>query len=165
MPTSAITRYSADELVQARKRAHRMRSLAKVGVNLVIELRRVDSPNNDLTLTFQGSPRDVPLAGVPSSSSPGASLFWRGKRIRGIDWNIKHEIRYRGVPTGAFIRGWHEHYWDEGNWHEGKDPDGHPPIRIPRVAPRKGCNMSGLIVWACEEWNIEDVPIATELFN
>jgi len=165
MPMQAITRYSADELVQTRKKAFRVRSKARVGINLVIELRRIDSPNDDLTLTFQGSPKEIPLAGVPSSSSPGASLFWHGKRIRGIDWNIKHEIMYRGVPTGEFVRGWHEHYWDEGDWHDGKDPDGHPPIRIPKISPPKRCDMSGLIAWACTQWNIEGVPVAMELFQ
>lgn len=148
------TPFLVDELVRARKIAGKTRALAKGDQPLVIDVRRADAPGIDLTLTLQAFAREVRLSGVPSVARPSASLMWRGDRIRGIDWTIKHEVVRFGVPTGELIRGWHEHYWTA--------EDQQHSIRIPKP-PLSNEDMPSLVSWACKQWNIEGVATPLRL--
>jgi hypothetical protein len=157
MSKHKLTRYEVDDLVYARKIAAKTKSLGVAGeLPMLIDLRRVDSPKMDISLLFEARTPRTPLPGVPSVKRPSASLMWRGSRIRGIDWTIKHEVTRYGVLTGEIIRGWHEHYWTNGD--ESKS------IREPNPSPRNS-DMSALIAWCCANWNIEGIEVALELFN
>ncbi len=156
MPKLAITRYAADELVQARKFAGKTKSVMKDDSPLRIDIRRVDSPGIELQLFFEARSSWNALPGVPSVRRPSASLLWHQKRIRGIDWTIKHEVTRNGMPTNEVIRGWHEHYWT--------DEDGSDSIRVPNPTPRNK-DVSALIDWCCKQWNIEGMETPLELFK
>jgi hypothetical protein len=156
MPTPTITRYTVDALVQARKIAGRTRSDGRGANPLLVDIRRVDSPTIDLVLTFEAHRPTKSLPGVPDVRRPSASLLWHGKRIRGIDWTIKHEVIRNGLLTGEVIRNWHEHYWT--------DEDGSDSIREPNPSPRNE-DLSSLIEWPCSQWNIEGIQESMRLFT
>jgi hypothetical protein len=156
MSSPNVTRYAVDELVTARKIAGKVKGSGKAGLPLVVTLFRADTPGFDLLLHFETQVPPPPPPGVASVRRPGASLFWHGERIRGIDWTIKHEVTLNGVPTGDFIRGWHEHYWT--------DADESASIRTPNPLP-KNEDLSALITWCCRQWNIEGVKQTMGLFN
>jgi hypothetical protein len=157
MSKHVLTRYAVEDLAQARKIAGKTRSQGTAGdLPMLIDLRRIDSPTIDLSLSFETRTPRRPLPGVPSVKRPSASLMWKGNRIRGIDWTIKHEVIQYGVPTGEVIRGWHEHYWT--------DEDESKAIREPNPPP-KNEDMSALITWCCANWNIEGIQKSLELFN
>jgi len=160
MSRPSLTRYSVDELVAAHKTVWKTLPVTDLGSrkdnpSIRLDLRRVDSPNIEIGLIFEAHSPRKPLPGVASVRRPSASLLWRGERVRGIDWTIKHEVIFDGVPTGEVIRGWHEHYWT--------DKDGTKSLRAPRSTP-KNSDLSALISWCCSEWNIEDVPEPMRLF-
>ena len=157
MPQHVITRYTADELVHARKTAGKTRSIARREHPLVIDVRRAGSTTVDLKLSFQSFTRETGISGVPTGFRPNASLFWHGVRIRGIDWTIAHDVLWKGMPTGERIRGWHEHFWT--------DEDSSASIRSPQPSPSRNASVSQLITWACNQWNIEGVATSQELFN
>jgi hypothetical protein len=157
MPKQTITRYTVDELVQCRKVAARtMCDGRKENLPLRIELRRADSPNIPIGLTFEVRTPRKALPGVASVQRPSASLLLSGERIRGIDWTIKHEVTQNGVPTGDMIRGWHEHYVT--------DEDGIKAIRVPNPIP-KNQDVAALIEWCCKQWNIEGIEESMRLFD
>ena len=157
MSKHPLTRYAVEDLVQVRKIAGKTRSLGVVGeLPFLLDIRRVDSPTVDLSLIFEARTPRRPLPGVPSVKRPSASLMWKGNRIRGIDWTIKHEVVRYGVPTGEVIRGWHEHYWT--------DEDDSKSIREPKPLP-KNEDMNALIAWCCANWNIEGIQKSVGLFD
>ncbi len=157
MSRHPLTRYAVEDLVQVRKVAGKPKSRGVVGeLPMLIDIRRVDSPTVDLALVFETRTPRNPLPGVPSVRRPSASLVWKGNRIRGIDWTIKHEVVRYGVPTGEVIRGWHEHYWT--------DEDESKTIREPNPSPSNE-DMSALILWCCANWKIEGIKKSLGLFN
>lgn len=162
MPKEQITRYSVDTLIEARKLAsHTRRNTLYSGdpkqneACLRIDVRRVDSPGIDLTLEFYGRIMRKTLAGVSVVQRPSASLIWHGKRIRGLDHSLKHDVVENGIVTG-FIRGWHEHYWT--------DSDEDNAIREPNP-PMKNSDMQAVIGWCSRQWNIEGIGETMELFD
>ena len=158
MVKGSFTQYQADDLVQARKLAGRTSPVGNFPEKFLpvyIELHRTDAPSASIGLFLEmRKPRKL-LPGVAPTQRPAASLMWHGERIRGIDWNIKHEVTRDGVPTGDVIRGWHEHYWT--------DADGCKSIREPKPIP-KNEDIVALIVWCCKQWNIEGIQEPMRLF-
>jgi hypothetical protein len=78
--------------------------------------------------------------GVPKSS-PTCFLQWHGYRIRGVDYEVRHDN-----PDGNSIRGWHEHIWDNEN--EDK--------RVIPASPRiQNADLKALFRWGLEKWRIE----------
>jgi hypothetical protein len=148
MARPIFTRYEADALVQARKVAGKIRSVGHENSPLLIDIRKVDSPDIALRLDFEARTPRKGLTGVADVRRPSASLIWMGRRIRGIDWTIKHEVTQKGVPTGEVVKGWHEHYWT--------DEDGSNSIRVPRPYP-KNEDVSALINWCSTTWNITGI--------
>src|ERR1035437_9039878 len=150
MPKDAITRYSVDQLVEARKFATRVKRNTLYSNDpkvpereLLIPLRRADSPAIDLVLEFCGRVKTQSLPGVAPGQRPSASLIWHGKRIRCLDHKIKHEVVQNGVVTGS-ISGWHEHYWtDEDEDSAVRQPD--PPV--------KNRDLQSIIKWCSTNWN------------
>ena len=73
--------------------------------------------------------------------SPSAALEWYAKRIRGINYELRHDN-----PDGTFIRGWHEHVWcpDEQDQR----------VIAARPEPRRK-DLLGLLKWGLKKWNIE----------
>src|SRR3954471_13922144 len=113
-----FTAYEVDELVAATKIAGKIlqntlrgdkqgRSTPSVK-EIRFAVRKKDSPNVDLVLILSGRIKVKKLTGVASIHKPGVALLWHGKRIRGVDWKIRHEVIQSGVVTG-FVKGWHEH--------------------------------------------------------
>jgi len=155
MPKHPILRYNADELVKARKIVGRMQWDGRGEKPLRVDIRRTDSPEVAIQLYFEARTPGKGISGVADVRRPSASLLWTGKRIRGIDWTIKHEVTRNGVPTGEVIKGWHEHYWT--------DEDGSDSIREPKPCPRNQ-DVNALIDWCCKQWNIEGLPHTMRLF-
>jgi hypothetical protein len=161
MPKEPITRYSADCLIQARKVAMRtkLNTLSSNDVNLdekciKIDIRRADSTGIDLSLEFYSRIKTKGLTGVTASNWPSASLMWRARRIRGLDYSLTHPIVKNGVIEGQ-IKGWHEHYWT--------DEDGDNSIREP--SPQlKNWDMQSIISWCCKTWKIEGVDLQMGLY-
>jgi hypothetical protein len=98
MSKRAIKRYEAEHLVQARKVAGKIKSLASADVPLLFDIRKVDSPFIDLELALGSWLIPTPPSGLPSVRRPSVSLLWHGQRIRGINWTIKHEVLRDGIP-------------------------------------------------------------------
>ena len=162
MPKHSITRYAVDELVQARKFAGRTKQNTldahdpKQGeLCLKVDIRRVDSPSIDLTLEFYGRVMKRGLTGVASTQYPSASLLWHGKRIRGVDYKIKHEVVEGGIVVGV-IKGWHEHYWTDLDEDEAIR-ELNPPLR--------NYDLKAVIAWCSEQWNIEGIAVMGSLFD
>jgi hypothetical protein len=161
MPKEPITRYSADCLIQARKVAMRakLNTLSSNDANLdekciKIDVRRIDSRSLDLTLEFYSRIKTRGLTGVASNSWPSASLMWRAKRIRGLDYSLTHPLVKNGFIEGE-IKGWHEHFWT--------DEDGDNSIRVPNPQV-KNRDMQYIVAWCCDNWNIEGIDLQMGLY-
>lgn len=122
---------------------------------LSVPLRRKDSPAIDLVLEFNGRVKTKALTGVAPTRRPSAALIWHGKRIRGLDYTIIHEVLQDGVVVGS-IKGWHEHYWT--------DSDEDNSIREPNP-PVKNFDLQAIIEWCSVNWNIEGIQLQSELFH
>jgi hypothetical protein len=162
MPKHVVTRYDVDELVRARKIAGRTKlntlnssDSKHTESALKVDLRRADSPTLDLTLEFYGRVNRMTLPGVATTQLPSASLIWHRKRIRGIDFKIRHDVVRNGLVTDS-IRGWHEHYWT--------DSDEDNAIREPNP-PLRNWDLQAVIAWCSRQWNIEGIGETVRLFN
>ena len=162
MQKNTFTRYQADQLVEARKIATKtfrnslFTSDLRISTReLAVALRRKDSPTIDLVLAFGATVKTAELSGIKSGLRPSASLLWHGKRIRGLDYTIKHDVVESGISVGV-IRGWHEHYWT--------DSDQDNSIREPNP-PIKNMDISAILEWSLKQWNIEGIGLNKELFR
>jgi hypothetical protein len=164
MPSEEITRYNIEALVRARKVAMKtkLNTLYQFDPKgllhercLKVDLRRVDSPVADLGLEFYPRVKLKRLPGVASTNHPSAALMWKGKRIRGLDYKIRHDIVRNGLIEG-YIKGWHEHYWT--------DTDEDANIRDPNP-PVKNGDLQSIISWACNVWNIEGIDTQAGLYQ
>jgi hypothetical protein len=156
-----ITQYNVDALIQARKVAMKARvntlHSPDPSLNercLRVDIRRKDSTSVDLSLEFYPRIMIRELAGVRTVQRPSASLMWQGKRIRGIDHSLKHDIVKDGVIVGC-IRGWHEHYWT--------DADEDRTIRTPNPT-LQNYDLQAVMSWCCKNWNIENFGTQQELY-
>jgi hypothetical protein len=80
------------------------------------------------------------LPGV-AGQRPSASLEWHGIRIRGLDYEIRHDN-----PDGTVFNGWHEHLWSP----EEEDRRVRAPGEIPN-----DLSLRGLLKWGLARWHIE----------
>jgi hypothetical protein len=152
MPKHVITLYEVYDLLDSKKVIGRKKS----DDPLRYDVRRVDSPNVECGLVLEiRTPPKAP-SGVPTVQKPSASLLLKNRRICGIDWTIKHEVTRNGVPTGEWIKGWHEHFWTI--------EDECSSIRAP-ASPPKNHDVAALIAWCCEHWNIEKIESSMRLFD
>ena len=81
--------------------------------------------------------------------------MWHGKRIRGLDHSITHDVVENGVITGK-IKGWHEHFWTD------QDEDNN--IRFPNP-PLQNFDLQSVIAWCCKNWKIEDLSTVQGLYQ
>lgn len=77
---------------------------------------------------------------------PGASLIWKTKRIRGIDWRLKKAVFRDGVIVG-YVKGWHEHLWTN------TDEDRYAIEVNDRI---KRTDLRSFIAFCLTRWNVED---------
>jgi hypothetical protein len=145
-----ITQYNVDALIQARKVAMKARvntlHSPDPSLNercLRVDIRRKDSTSVDLSLEFYPRIMIRELAGVRTVQRPSASLMWQGKRIRGIDHSLKHDI----VKDG--------HYWT--------DADEDRTIRTPNPT-LQNYDLQAVMSWCCKNWNIENFGTQQELY-
>jgi hypothetical protein len=162
MAKDVVTQYNVDNLVQARKIAMKAKLNTLYSSDptlnercLKVDIRRVDSTAVDLSLEFYPRVMVRELAGVRTIQRPSASLMWKGKRIRGLDHALKHEVVKDGVIQG-YIKGWHEHYWT--------DTDEDSTIREPSPSLRN-IDLQSVIAWCCKNWNIENVDTQAGLYS
>ncbi len=78
--------------------------------------------------------------GLPRPT-PSAALEWNGKRIRGINYELRHDN-----PDGTIVKGWHEHVWS---------PSEQDHRVIPANPAPKDRTLLGILQWGLEKWNIE----------
>jgi hypothetical protein len=157
MPIAPFTEYEAGQLLLARKFISRalqdnLQSPGDAERHVVYDVRRRDMPNKDLRLRLYAR-LPASVAGIRPNALPGASLQWKGKNIRKVDYALRHDsIRY-GASAGV-VRGWHEHIWtdeDEGKY-------------IIAASPNPGkCDVRSLVRWACKKWNIDADEIGEQL--
>ena len=161
MPKEPITRYGVDELVRARKLVSRVKqntlqsSRSQDERAIRFDVRRADSPAIDLSLELYARIPTAPPPGIPRTELPSASLRWKGARIRGIDYKVKHPVLENGLIVD-YIRGWHEHYWSEDQ----KDS----AIRIV-TPPLKNQDLQALLAWCFAKWNVEGLETTGSIFN
>lgn len=78
--------------------------------------------------------------GIPDPT-PSAALEWYGHRIRGINYELRHDN-----PDGTSVRGWHEHIWSPRF-------EDHLVVEA-RPGPRDR-SLLGIFKWGLAKWNIE----------
>ena len=75
------------------------------------------------------------------SPPPSAALEWFGTRIRGLNFEVRHDN-----PDGSIVRGWHEHIWS-------------PIYRDALVVPAKPevvrRTLRDVFRWGLKKWRIE----------
>ena len=81
-----------------------------------------------------------PLSGM-RRHLPSSALQWRGVRIRGLDYELRHDN-----PDGSTVRGWHEHVWSP--------EEGDNRVRSAVPVPNN-LSLAGLFKWGLKRWNIE----------
>jgi len=111
---------------------------------LVYELRFTDMRDRDAHLQLHAR-LEKAIAGVFPRPMPGVSLRFCGRRIRGLNWNHRHDDRFGGVNVGI-VRGWHEKVWTNA------DQDKHI---IDINGQVRNTDMLSLISFCCDRWNIE----------
>ena len=89
--------------------------------------------------------QETALTGVTVPRRPGISLKWKGTRIRGVNWNIRHDNLLNGEVI-APIYGWHEKQYTE------IDEDKHLVDINDEV---KNADLRSIIQFCCDRWNIE----------
>ena len=163
MAAPEIRESEVERLLGAKKFIHRTTFDRSSGmgegstIEVEYDIRRKDSPTLDLKLRLwarQKSPK-----AVKPSPRPGVALYWRGKRIRGIDWKLKEDVRKDGFVTGEVVRHWHEHRWTD------LDED-----RVIANANKivKQEDFWSVVRTCLKRWNIEDTvtPVrSTRLFG
>jgi hypothetical protein len=77
--------------------------------------------------------------GLPRPT-PSVALNWYGKRIRGLNREVRHDN-----PDGTVVRGWHEHIWSP------TDEDACVIQARPEPTDR---SLMGILQWGLEKWNI-----------
>jgi hypothetical protein len=96
---------------------------------------------------------EKPISGVHPRPRPGISLKLHGERIRGINWNVRHDDILNGVEVG-FVRNWHEKIWTN------TDADKHI---VDINGDVKNTDLFSMIRFAFDRWNIEDPKNQTRL--
>jgi hypothetical protein len=87
--------------------------------------------------------------GLPHPT-PSVALLWYGKRIRGLNREMRHDN-----PNGTIIRGWHEHLWS---------PLEEDACVIQAQPEPKDRSLLGILQWGLHKWNME-VEQKQENFN
>lgn len=109
------------------------------------DLRFVDMRDKPIPLQFHAR-LETPLSGLHSIRPlPGASLLWKGIRIRGVNWNVFHDNMHNGVKI-APIRKWHEKLFTD------IDQD---KYIIDINDDIKNTDFWAIVKFCCDRWNIE----------
>lgn len=114
---AALTDYSVRQLLRAKKFIYKElannwdRRASVPRIELIYDIRRVSSPNQDLRLKFSARLSQSAGAVLPRPL-PGVALLWHGERVRGIDSKLRHDVIKNDAQIGI-VRGWHEHQWTE----------------------------------------------------
>jgi hypothetical protein len=111
---------------------------------LICDLRFFDMPTKKVPLQFFAR-QEQAISGVWPRPRPGLSLRWRGVRIRGVNWFLRHDSLLNGVSCGR-IKGWHEKVWTKS--------DGDKYIKD--INNEIGnTDLTAMIKFCCGRWNIE----------
>jgi hypothetical protein len=78
--------------------------------------------------------------GLPRPT-PSSALEWFGRRIRGLNYELRHDN-----PDGTLVAGWHEHVWSPAE-------EDHRVIAA-RPEPKRR-DLLGILKWGLKRWNIE----------
>jgi hypothetical protein len=112
---------------------------------LIWNLRFADMRERPIPLQFHAR-LETALSGLDAvRPKPGMSLKWQGIRIRGVNWNFRHDNMLNGVAVPP-VRGWHEKVWTD------QDEDRHL-IDINGVV--KNTDFHSMIRFCCKRWNID----------
>jgi len=113
-------------------------------IRIRYEIRRKDLREHTIYVQFFARQEQAVLSALPKPT-PGISLLWYGRRIRGISRRIKHDVIRDGVKIGI-VRGWYEHQWT--NTDEDKYiVDINSEVKRP--------DLRSLIAMCLDRWNIE----------
>jgi hypothetical protein len=115
-------------------------------LEVVYRVRRLDKPDDDITLRLSARRAKPVLATMPRPR-PSAALLWHGERIRGIDRKIAHPIIKHGVIVGK-IRGWHEHRWT-------KDDSDSSVIDVNKAMQNVQEDFKSILRFCMNRWHIE----------
>ena len=113
---------------------------------IIYEVRFADMREKDAHLQLLAR-LEKAIAGVYPRPLPGISMRLAGRRIRGINWNLRHDCIQNGVSVGR-IRGWHEKRWTNS--------DGDKFI-VDINGEVRNTDLLSMIRLACQRWNI-DLP-------
>lgn len=122
-----------------RKRAY----VAPDEKRIVFEIRFSDSPDKAVKLRFTAR-LETPLTGLPRPR-PGISLKWKGVRVRGVNYYLRHDSIRNGVSCGH-IKYWHEKIFT--------NTDGDKYV-IDMNDEVKNEDLWSLIRFCCKRWNIQ----------
>jgi hypothetical protein len=118
-------------------------------IRIQSEIFKKSEPNNPIRgLIIIAKARQAPT-GLPKPN-PSSALEWNGKRIRGLNYELRHDN-----PDGTIVKGWHEHLWSP------EDQDSY--VVSARPKPQR-CGLGDVFKWSLKKWNIkilekqEDVP-------
>lgn len=109
------------------------------------DLRFADMRDRPIPLQFHAR-LETPISGLQAiRPRPSGSLSWKGIRIRGVNWNIRHDNRLNGVEI-APVRGWHEKLFTEID-NDKYIIDINDEIR--------NIDFWAIVKFCCNRWNIE----------
>lgn len=112
-------------------------------LTIVWDLRFADMREKPVPLQFHAR-LETAISGAVLPK-PGISLKWKGTRIRGVNWNIRHDNILDGQRVEP-VRGWHEKLWNE--------IDGDKNI-IDINDVIGNTDFRSVIRFCCQRWNIE----------
>jgi hypothetical protein len=159
MPQPAITRAYVEEIITRPKFVYREISnntrvsradkrskdyVAPEEKRIYYEIRFKDMREKPADLRFFAR-LEQGLSGVRPLPKPGMSLWLLNSRIRGINWNMRHENMLNGVKI-APVREWHEKLWTD------IDEDKYIVDINDEV---RNTDLRSMIRFACERWNID----------
>jgi hypothetical protein len=78
--------------------------------------------------------------GLPHPT-PSVALEWYGRRIRGLNYELRHDN-----PDGSTVKGWHEHIWS---------PNEQDALVIQANPEPRDRSLRGVLNWGLDKWNIE----------
>jgi hypothetical protein len=113
--------------------------------NIVYEIRYSDMREKPADLRFRAR-LETGISGAPRPR-PGISLNWKNTRIRGVNWNLRHDSMLNGQLLEP-VRGWHEKLWTE------IDEDKYVVSIKEEV---RNTDLRSMIRFCCQRWNI-DLP-------
>jgi hypothetical protein len=111
---------------------------------IVCDLRFTDMPTKRVQLQLFARLEQA-ISGVLPKPRPGIALLFKGTRIRGVNYFLRHDSLTHGVSSGH-VKGWHEKIW--------MNTDGDKHI-IDVNSAVGNIDLTSMIRFCCDRWNIE----------